>query len=92
MKHLSYKELYERSIGVELIRMETAVEIYFVIENLTDEQYEEICEFAYNVYLKSEDVTLNQIANTIDFMLNDGKTVEEITDMNYWDFLSEAIL
>lgn len=57
----------------------------------SDEEFEKLCNFAERMYSEADDVmTTAAIANCINQLVEDGKTVEEILEMDKWDFLDKA--
>ena len=56
----------------------------------SDEEFEQLCSFAEEMYLKAESITTDAIAKCINDLVEEGKTVEEITSMDKWDFIDEA--
>lgn len=58
--------------------------------DLTDEEFNKLCEYAKNV-LDNSDVDEYAIAECMDDLLNEeDKTVEEILEMDVHDFADEA--
>ena len=59
--------------------------------NYSDEEFEKLCNFAEEMYLKADVMTTDAVAKCINDMVNeDGKTVEEILEMDKWDFIDKA--
>ena len=59
--------------------------------NYSDEEFENLCRFAERIYFKSDDLTTSAIACCINDLVNeDGKTVEEILEMDKYDFIDKA--
>ena len=59
--------------------------------NYSDEEFEKLCRFAERMYLEADDLTTNAIACCINDLVNEeGKTVEEILEMDKWDFIDKA--
>ena len=57
----------------------------------SDEEFEKLCNFAEEMYLKADVMTTDAVAKCINDLVNeDGKTVEEILEMNKWDFINKA--
>ena len=57
----------------------------------SDEEFEKLCRFAERTYFKSDDLTTSAIACCINDLVNEeGKTVEEILEMDKWDFIDKA--
>ena len=59
--------------------------------NYSDEEFEKLCNFAEEMYLKAYVMTTDAVAKCINDLVNeDGKTVEEILEMDKWDFINKA--
>ena len=59
--------------------------------NYSDEEFEKLCNFAEEMYLKADVMTTDAVAKCINDLVNeDGKTVEEILKMDKWDFIDKA--
>ena len=59
--------------------------------NYSDEEFEKLCNFAEEMYLKADVMTTDAVAKCINDQVNeDGKTVEEILEMDKWDFINKA--
>ena len=59
--------------------------------NYSDEEFEKLCNFAEEMYLKADVMTTDAVAKCINDLVNeDGKTVEEILEMYKWDFINKA--
>lgn len=57
----------------------------------SDEEFEKLCNFAEEMYLKADVMTTDAVAKCINDLVNeDGKTVEEILKMDKWDFIDKA--
>ena len=57
----------------------------------SDEEFEKLCNFAERMYLKADVMTTDAVAKCINDLVNeDGKTVEEILEMDKWDFIDKA--
>lgn len=58
----------------------------------SDEEFEKLCNFAERMYLKADVMTTDAVAKCINDLVNeDGKTVEEILEMDKFDFIDKAI-
>lgn len=57
--------------------------------DLTDEEFNKLCEYAKNV-LDNSDVNEYAIAECMDDLLEEDKTVTEILEMDVHDFADEA--
>ena len=59
--------------------------------NYSDEEFEKLCNFAEEMYLKADFMTTDAVACCINDLVNEeGKTVEEILEMDKWDFIDKA--
>ena len=59
--------------------------------NYSDEEFEKLCNFAEEMYLKADVMTTDAVAKCINDLVNeDGKTVEEILEIDKWDFINKA--
>ena len=56
----------------------------------SDEEFEKLCNFAEEMYLKADVMTTNAVAKYINQLVEDGKTVEEILEMDKWYFIDKA--
>ena len=57
----------------------------------SDEEFEKLCNFAERMYLKADVMTTDAVAKYINALVNeDGKTVEEILEMDKWYFIDKA--
>lgn len=57
----------------------------------SDEEFEKLCNFAEEMYLKAYVMTTDAVAKCINDLVNeDGKTVEEILEMAKFDFIDKA--
>ena len=57
----------------------------------SDEEFEKLCRFAERMYLEANVMTTVAVAKCINDLVNeDGKTVEEILEMDKWDFIGRA--
>ena len=57
----------------------------------SDEEFEKLCNFAEEMYLKADVMTTDAVAKYINNLVNeDGKTVEEILEMDKWYFIDKA--
>ena len=56
----------------------------------SDEEFEKLCRFAERMYLETNVMTTVAVAKCINQLVEDGKTVEEILEMDKWDFIDKA--
>ena len=81
-----------RDLGISICDLEIANELDAVLDfEYTEEEFEDLCAFGVEIYLKAEKMTTDAIAYCINDLVNEeGKTVEEILKMNKWDFIVKA--
>lgn len=91
---MTYREQLDkvRDLGISICDLEVANELDAVLDfDYTEEQFESLCAFSVEIYLKAEKMTTDAIAYCIsDLVEEEGKTVEEILEMNKWDFIEKA--
>ena len=56
----------------------------------SDEEFEKLCRFAERMYLEANVMTTDAVAKCINQLVEEGKTVEEILEMDKWDFIDKA--
>ena len=72
-----------------LTKFELYEEINSYIE-VKDEEMEEIVDYAYDIYMNSENISIHNIANTIYELIEYEKiTVKEICQLSKADFIDE---
>lgn len=93
-KCLGFREQLEAVKGLDfnLCDLEIANECDCVFNfEYTDEQFEELCEYAKAVYLESAYLTPNAIAQTIsDLISNQEQSIEQLLEMDYDEFSNKA--
>jgi hypothetical protein len=67
-----------------------AEEMDFLSEEVSDSDFEILCQVAKNAHLKSEYCSIQQVVNAIYQLLQDGCTVQEIAEYDYFDILEIA--
>ena len=91
---MTYREQLNkvRDLGISICDLEIANELDAVLDfEYTEEEFESLCVFSVEAYLDAEAMTTNAIARCInDLVDEEGKTVEEILEMDKWDFIDEA--
>ncbi len=91
---MTYREQLNkvRDLGIAICDLEIANELDAVLDfEYTEEEFEDLCAFGVEVYLAAETMTTDAIAYCINDLVNEkGKTVEEILEMDKWDFIDEA--
>ena len=91
---MTYREQLNkvRDLGISICDLEVANELDAVLDfEYTEEEFESLCAFSVEIYLKAEKMTTDAIAYCInDLVEEEGKTVEEILKMNKWDFIVKA--
>ena len=91
---MTYREQLNkvRDLGISICDLEITNELDAVLDfEYTEEEFEDLCAFSVEIYLKAEKMTTDAIAYCInDLVEEEGKTVEEILKMNKWDFIVKA--
>ena len=91
---MTYKEQLNkvRDLGISICDLEIANELDAVLDfEYTEEEFESLCAFGVEIYLKAEKMTTDAIAYCINDLVEEkGKTVKEILKMNKWDFIDKA--
>ncbi len=91
---MTYREQLNkvRDLGISICDLEIANELDAVLNfEYTEEEFESLCAFSVEIYLKAEKMTTDAIAYCInDLVEEEGKMVEEILKMNKWDFIVKA--
>ena len=91
---MTYRESLNKleELGITPTSVEIANSCDCIFEfNYSDEEFEKLCNFAERMYLKADDLTTSAIACCINELVNEkGKTVEEILEMDKWDFIDKA--
>lgn len=91
---MTYREQLNkvRDLGISICDLEIANELDAVLDfEYTEEEFEELCAFSVEIYLKAEKMTTDAIAYCINDLVEEkGKTVEEIIEMDKWNFINEA--
>ena len=91
---MTYREQLNkvRDLGLSICDLEVANELDAVLSfEYTEEEFEDLCAFSVEIYLKAEKMTTDAIAYCIDDLVEEeGKTVKEILKMNKWDFIDKA--
>ena len=91
---MTYREQLNkvRDLGISICDLEIANELDAVLDfEYTEEEFESLCAFGVEIYLKAEMMTTDAIAYCINDLVEEkGKTVKEILKMNKWDFIVKA--
>lgn len=91
---MTYREQLNKvnELGISICDLEVANELDAVLDfDYTEEQFESLCAFSVRIYLKAEKMTTDAIAYCINDLVNEkGKTVEEVLEMDKWDFVDKA--
>ena len=91
---MTYREQLNKleELGITPTNIEIANSCNGLFEfNYSDEEFEKLCRFAERTYFKSDALTTSAIACYINDLVNeDGKTIEEILEMDKWDFINKA--
>ena len=91
---MTYREKLNkvRDLGIAICDLDIADELDAVLDfEYTEEEFEDLCAFGVEIYLKAEKMTTDAIAYCINDLVEEkGKTVKEILKMNKWDFIDKA--
>ena len=91
---MTYREQLNkvRDLGISICDLEIANELDAVLDfEYTEEEFESLCAFSVEIYLKAEKMTTDAITYCINDLVEEkGKTVKEILKMNKWDFIDKA--
>lgn len=91
---MTYREQLNKvkELGISICDLEVANELDAVLDfDYTDEEFERLCEYAKNAYYEAYEMTINAIADYINDLVNeDGKTVEEVLEMDKRGFVDKA--
>ena len=91
---MTYREQLNkvRDLGISICDLDVANELDAVLDfEYTEEEFEALCAFGVEIYLKAEMMTTDAIAYCINDLVEEkGKTVKEILKMNKWDFIDKA--
>lgn len=91
---MTYREQLNKvnNLGISICDLEVANELDAILDfDYTDDEFESLCTFGARIYLKAENMTAVAIAKCINDLVNEeGKTVEEILEMDKWDFIGKA--
>lgn len=91
---MTYREQLNKlnNLGISICDLEVANELDAILDfDYTDDEFESLCAFGVRIYLKAENMTAVAIAKCINDLVNEeGKTIEEILEMDKWDFIGKA--
>ena len=91
---MTYREQLNKvnELGISIIDLEVADELDAVLDfDYTEDEFESLCAFGVMIYLKADIMTASAIACCINNLVNEeGKNVEEILEMDKWDFIDKA--
>ena len=91
---MTYREQLNKleELGITPTNIEIANSCDCIFDfDYSDEEFEKLCNFAEEMYLKADVMTTDAVAKCINDLVNeDGKTVEEILKMDKWDFIDKA--
>lgn len=91
---MTYREQLNkvRDLGLSICDLEIANELDAVLDfEYTEKEFESLCAFSVEIYLKAETMTTDAIAYCINDLVNEeGKTVKQILKMDKWDFIDKA--
>ena len=99
---MTYREQLNKfeELGITLTSIEVANSCDCMFDfNYSDEEFEKLCNFAEEMYLKADVMTTDAVAKCINDMVKTQRAlsfrttnqiVEEILKMDKWDFIDKA--
>lgn len=91
---MTYREQLNKleELGITPTNIEIANSCDCIFDfDYSDEEFEKLCNFAERMYLEAYVMTTDAVAKCINDLVNeDGKTVEEILEMDKFDFIDKA--
>lgn len=99
---MTYREKLNKfeELGITLTSIEVANSCDCIFDfNYSDEEFEKLCNFAEEMYLKADVMTTDAVAKCINDMVKTQRAlsfrttnqiVEEILKMDKWDFIVKA--
>lgn len=91
---MTYREQLNKleELGITPTNIEIANSCDCIFDfDYSDEEFEKLCNFAERMYLEAYVMTTDAVAKCINDLANeDGKTVEEILEMDKFDFIDKA--
>lgn len=99
---MTYREKLNKfeELGIMLTSIEVANSCDCIFDfNYSDEEFEKLCNFAEEMYLKADVMTTDAVAKCINDMVKTQRAlsfrttnqiVEEILKMDKWDFIDKA--
>ena len=92
---MNFKEQLDkvRELKISILALEVAneVETFDYNNTLSDEDFERICSIVFDYYLDTNDISISAIVIFIFSLIEDGKTIDEIIDMDKYDFIDQLI-
>lgn len=99
---MTYREKLNKfeELGIMLTSIEVANSCDCIFDfNYSDEEFEKLCNFAEEMYLKADVMTTDAVAKCINDMVKTQRAlsfrttnqiIEEILKMDKWDFIDKA--
>lgn len=91
---MTYREQLNKleELGITVVSIEIATSCNDLFDfDCSNEEFEKLCNFAERMYLKADVMTTDAIAYCINDLVNEeGKTIEEVLEMDKWDFIDKA--
>ena len=92
---MNFKEELKRAknLKINILALDIAyeVDVFNYKETLSDEDFEQICSIVEYYYLKTNDITISNIVNTIFTLIDNGKSIDEIANMSKSKFIDELV-
>lgn len=90
---MTYREQLDKvnELGIDILDLTVANELFCVLDcEYTEKDFERLCEYAKYIYLKAEDITAEAIAQAINDLLVEGKSVDDVVALEKWAFIDKA--
>lgn len=91
---MTYREQLNKleELGITLTSIEIANSCNDLFDfDYSDEEFEKLCNFAEKMYIKADVMTTDAVAKCINDLVNEeGKTIDEVLEMDKWDFINKA--
>ena len=82
-----------RELEINILELEIANEVEAFDYNniLSDEDFERVCSIVLDYYLDTENIPISDIIKFIFSLIENEKTIDEIIDMDKYDFIDQLI-
>ena len=91
--NMTYKEQlneFKNQDRLNHIDIAVAIEVEMYFENVSDNDFESICDYLKRIYLKYENAEISQLTYCFASLFGNGKSINEILEINSSSFMNEA--